>query len=80
MNLKTDKQALRELQYGKPLAAVLRDTLEKFRGQAYQINRAALDMNVSVGTIYNWCADYGIDLDEFRGSLPDPVEANAGVN
>ena len=64
--MKTDKQTVLELQRSKPIVDIVRDALEKTRGERFQITLAALDLGITDATLYNWCRDLGIDIDAFR--------------
>ena len=64
--MKTDKQTLLELQRSQPIEKVVRSTLSKYKGQRMLVVRAALDLGISVGTLYNWCSELEIDIDEYR--------------
>ena len=65
--MKTDKQELLEIRHGgKPWGRILRDTLEEYRGHRNQVARVAVALNLSNATVYNWCRDLGIDIDEYR--------------
>lgn len=64
--LKTDKQLLLEAQRGKDLKEILIESLQAHRGKKNMILAVALDVGVSHATIYDWCRDLGIDLNEFK--------------
>ena len=64
--MKTDRQSLLEMQRQKPIADILRETLEQYRGQKQQVTLAGLDLGVTDATVYNWCADLDIDIDQYR--------------
>ena len=64
--MKTDKQTVLELRLGMPIEDIIREVLEKRRGQSAFIQRAALDIGVSDGTLYSWCESLGIDIDIYR--------------
>ena len=55
-----------ELQHGKPIEEVLREALETRRGQKGLPYLAAADIGISDGTLYWWCREFGIDIDEYR--------------
>ena len=55
-----------ELQHGKPIDEVLRDALENRRGHKGLPYLAAADVGISDGTLYWWCREFGIDIDEYR--------------
>ena len=64
--MKTDRQTLLEMQHQKPIADILRETLEQYRGQKQQVTLTSLDLGVTDATIYNWCHDLGIDIEQYR--------------
>ena len=71
--LKTPKQEILELRNGMPIEDLLRATLEKFRGRHNRATLAAVFLEVSTATLYNWCAQYGIDINEYRtDEMQDP--------
>ena len=65
--MKTDRQALLEVRWGKPIEVLLRDALAKFQGEPHQVPLAGLEYGLAAATLYNWCRDLGIDIDEYRG-------------
>ena len=64
--MKTDRQTVLELQRAKPIVEILREALEKNRGKRFQVTLVALDLGVTDATLYNWCDDLGIDINEYR--------------
>ena len=71
--MKTDKQTVLELQRSKVIEDIIRDSLEKTRGEKFQITLAALDLGVTDATFYSWCRDLGINIDEYRHPAPADV-------
>ena len=69
--MKTDRQALLEAQRDKPIRDIIREALEKFRYQRHQVVLAGLDMGVTDATVYNWCEDLDIDIDQYRRPAPE---------
>ena len=65
--MKTDKQTVIELQRSKPIEQVLQETFERHQGKKLLVAHVALDLDVTDATVYNWCRDLGIDIDEYRG-------------
>ena len=59
---KTDRQLLIEMQQQKPIREIMETTLEKHRGRQHQITLAAVELDVSITTIYKWCEQLNIDL------------------
>ena len=64
--MKTDKQAVLELQRFKPIEDIVREALERHRGKKLQVVLAGLDMGITNATLYQWCSDLGIDINEYR--------------
>ena len=64
--MKTDKQTVLELQRRSPIEDILRDVFEAHRAQKHMMMLVALDLGVTDATLYNWCEDLGIDIDEYR--------------
>ena len=55
-----------ELKHGSPIEEILRSTLEKLRGQKSLSILVAVELGISDGTLYWWCRELGIDIDEYR--------------
>ena len=64
--MKTDRQALLEIQRSKPISDIVREALEKYRGRKSQVTLASLDMGITDASVYNWCEQLGIDIDAYR--------------
>ena len=64
--MKTDRQVVLELQHSRPIVQIVRKALEEHRGKKSQVTLAALDLGITDATVYNWCEDLGIDIDEYR--------------
>ncbi len=75
--MKTDKQTVLELQRSKPIKEIVREALVQYAGQRMVVARVALDLGVTGATVYNWCEDLGVDIDEYRRPAPDAEKAAA---
>ena len=64
--MKTDKQMLLEVQRGKAVEEILRESLAAHRGQRNMTMLVAVELGVSDATVYNWCEDLGINIDDYR--------------
>ena len=64
--MKTDKQTVLELQRSKPIKEIVREALVQYAGQRMVVARVALDLGVTDATVYKWCEELGIDVDEYR--------------
>ena len=40
--------------------------LRKFRGRRNMLMLVSVELEVSDATVYRWCEDLGIDIDEYR--------------
>ena len=60
-----------EAQRHEDIQEIIAGSLEKHRGQKNLVMVVALDLGVADVTIYRWCTDLGIDIDEYRR----PVDA-----
>ena len=64
-----------EVQFGKDIRSVLVDALEARRGQTHFVARAALDLGITNATVYQWCREFGINIEPYRRPLADPDPA-----
>ena len=62
----TDKQAMLEAQWNKPIKAILTETMESNRGRKNFVVVVSAALGISVPTLYFWSKDLGIVLDEYR--------------
>ena len=69
---KTLLQQNLELVYGQSIEDLLKSSLSTRRGQKGLPNLVAADLGLSDATFYNWCREFGIDIDEYRR----PAEAS----
>ncbi len=74
--MKTDRQHLLEIQRRKPIADIVRETLERHRGKKLLVALAGIDLGVSDATFYNWCDQLNIDIDEYKADRA-PVQGEA---
>ena len=63
---KTPTQEKLEAQRGGDIAQILREALEGRRDQKHMVTIAAMDLGVTDATLYQWCREFGIDIDEYR--------------
>ena len=71
---KTPMQEKLEAQRGRDIAQILQEALEARRAQKHMVTIAAMDLGVTDATVYQWCREFGIDVDEYRR----PVASLAG--
>ena len=55
-----------EREHGKSIEEILRRALEARRSQKGVLYLVAADIGISDGTLYQWCREFGIDVDEYR--------------
>ena len=70
---RTATQEKLEAQRGKDIAELLRDALEEHRGAKHMVTLAALSLGLADATFYQWCREFGVNIDDYRRS------AEAGV-
>ena len=65
---KTPTQEKLGAQRNKGMADILREALEGRRGQGQKhfFTIAAMDLGVTDATLYQWCREFGIDINEYR--------------
>ena len=63
---KTPTQEKLEAQRGSDIGKILREALEARRAQKHMVTIAAMDIGVTDATLYQWCREFGIDIDEYR--------------
>ena len=74
-SMNTDKQVLLETQHGKPVKAILEETLAKFAGRKSMAALVGIELGVTGATIYNWCDQLGIDIAGYRRPVDAEHEA-----
>ena len=65
----TPTQEKLQFQQGKDIETILKDALESRRAQKHMVARAALDLELTDATVYQWCREFGIDIDDYRCPL-----------
>ena len=63
---KSYKQQKLEAQRDQTIEDIVVGALEFFRGRKNILTLVAADLNVKTATLYNWCHDLGISIDEYR--------------
>ena len=71
----TPTQEKLEAQLGKDIKTILQEALEARRAQKHMVTIAAMDLGVTDATVYQWCREFGIDIDEYRRPAPDAEKA-----
>ena len=57
----TDRQTVMELRQGKSIREIIERTLDKYQGEKHRITRVALELDISLTTLYKWCDVLGIE-------------------
>ena len=63
---KSPTQRMLEAQRQKSIRDIVVGTLESHRGRKNLVMAVALDLGVSDVTVYRWCEDLGINVDDYR--------------
>ena len=66
MEQKSPTQELLEAQRHEDIRAIVIGALRKYQARRNAIVMVAADLGVSDTTLYRWCSDLGIDIDDYR--------------
>ena len=55
-----------EVQKKMGIQQIIRDALGNHRGRKNMVHAAAIDLGITGTTIYQWCRELGIDLEEYH--------------
>ena len=72
--VKSPTQEKLEAQRNQDIREIVAGALERFRGRKNLLPLVAVDLGVSGMTVYRWCEDLGINIDEYRRPA-DPAGA-----
>ena len=73
MVTKTLKQEKLEVQRKKEIGQIIRETLENHRADKNMAQSAAIDLGITSGTMYQWCRELGISLEEYHKPPPSEI-------
>ncbi len=73
--LKSYTQQKLEAQRGGDIREIVIDSLRQHRGLRNMVVLVSVDLEITDTTLYRWCEDLGIDIDEYRR----PAKAAQGV-
>ena len=73
--LKSYTQQKLEAQRGGDIRDIVIDSLRQHRGLRNMVMLVSVDLEITDTTLYNWCEDLGIDIDEYRRPAPDAEQA-----
>ena len=65
---KSPTQEKLEAQRQRDIRDVVLDSLSRYRGRRNIVILVCADLDISDATLYRWCSDLGIDIDEYRRS------------
>ena len=63
---KSPTQEKLEAQRHEDIRDIVLGALRKFRGRRNMLMLVSVELEVSDATVYRWCADLGIDINEYR--------------
>ena len=70
MERKTPTQEKLEVQRKKEIRQIIREALGNHRADKNMAQAAAIDLGITGGTIYQWCRELDIDLEEYHKPAP----------
>ncbi len=73
--LKSPTQEKLEAQRNQDIRDVVVGAFRKFRGRRNMLMLVSVELEVSDATVYRWCEDLGIDINEYRRVAPDAEKA-----
>ena len=74
---KSPTQEKLEAQRNQDIRDIVLSALRKFRGRRNMLMLVSVELEVSDATVYRWCDDLGIDIDQYRRVAPDAEKAAA---
>ena len=63
---KSPTQLMLEAQRRQDIRDIVAGSLERYQGRKHILMLVGVDLGVSDVTVYRWCHDLGIDIDEYR--------------
>ena len=63
---KSPTQEKLEAQRHQDIRDIVTNVLEKYRCRRNMLMLVAVNLEISDATLYRWCSDLGIDIDEYR--------------
>ena len=60
------QQSLEVAHGGRGIRIIVREALERYRGQTHMVLKAAVALNCSEPTLRAWCHDLKINIDDYR--------------
>ncbi len=64
--VKSPTQEKLEAQRQSDIRSIIIATLTRYRGRRNMVLLVAVDLEITDTTLYRWCSDLGIDIDEYR--------------
>ncbi len=63
---KSPTQEKLEAQRHEDIRDIVLSALRKFRGRRNMVMLVSVDLEITDTTLYRWCEDFDIDIDEYR--------------
>jgi ribosome-binding factor A len=64
--IKTTMQQKLEAQRGQDIRQILEEALEHQRAKKHMVVMVAAELDLTDATVYQWCKQFGINIDEYR--------------
>ena len=64
--IKSPTQEKLEAQRNQDIRDIVLGALRKFRGRRNMLMLVSVELEVSDATVYRWCEDLGIDINDYR--------------
>lgn len=64
--IKSASQQVLEMQRGQDIGVIMASTLAKYKGRRDLVLQTSIDLKISDESVRRWCADMGIDIDDYR--------------
>ena len=71
--LKSYTQQKLEAERGLAIQEVVTNSLCEHQGRRNMVMLVSVDLGITDTTLYRWCEDLGINIDEYRRPAPDPT-------
>ena len=75
---KSPTQEKLEAQRQRDIREVVVDSLLRYRCRRNMVMFVSVDLGISYTTLYRWCEDLSIDIDEYRRPVAKRVAQEAG--
>ena len=73
--IKSYTQQKLEVERGGDIRDIVTNSLRQYRGRRNMVMLVAVDLEITDTTLYRWCEDLGVNIDEYRrASAPTDKE------